>query len=242
MRLRWYPIAVAVSLGLVACGGPALPSASLGGSLASNGSEEQFVSESVRQAYAAQDSDELSDNALSEEGLWPSPPPQDLGNFGELNDRLFRGARPTEKGVQLLKDRGVTLIINLENDKKVVEAERILAEKYGIKFKSVPMGLFMPPKLAKVDDFLATVQDPANVKVYFHCMQGRDRTGTMALCYRTKVEHWTTKKAYDEMKSYHFHTLLLGLNAFVHWYGNKYGGGQAPVTTPPASNREALAF
>lgn len=238
MRLRWYPLAVAVSLGLAACGGPAVSSVGLGSSQAA-GSETRIMSASEQQRYAAMDTDELTDDPLSEEGLWPSPPKEDLGNFGELTDRLFRGARPTEKGIQSLKEKGVDLIINLENGKKVVEKERALAEKYGIRFKSVPMGIFIPPKLAKVDDFLATVQDTSNGKVYFHCMQGRDRTGTMAFAYRTKIQKWDTKRAYAEMKSYKFHTYLLGLNAFVHWYGGKFGG--KPGETPDVV-RQAFAY
>lgn len=238
MRLRWYSFAIAVSLGLAACGAPGAPSVSLGGSqeVAAQG---RILSASEQQRFAAMDTDELTDDPLSEEGIWPSPPGEDLGNFGEVTPRLFRGARPTEKGIQMLKEKGVGLIINLENDRKAVERERALAEKYGIRFKSVPMGIFIPPRLAKVDDFLATVEDPANGTVYFHCMQGRDRTGTMAFCYRTKIQKWDTRKAYAEMKAYKFHTMLLGLNAFVHWYGGKYGGKPDEA---PATMRQALAF
>ena len=49
-------------------------------------------------------------------------------------------------------------------------------------------------------------------------MQGRDRTGTGAFCYRVSHDHWTFDQAYAEMKAYHFHTYLLGLQAFIRGY------------------------
>jgi hypothetical protein len=231
---------LALTLGLAACGTPAVQTAGLGANAVSPATE-RILSQSEQERFAARDTDTLTDSPISEEGIWPSPPPQDLGNFGEVNDHLFRGARPTEKGVQMLKDKGVTLIVNLENDKKAVTTERLLAQKYGIGFKSIPMGIFLPPKLAKVDEFLSLAQDPANGKIYFHCMQGRDRTGTMAFCYRVKVDRWNTEKAYAEMKSFKFHTLLLGLNAFVHWYGGKYGPGSGASTAKELGQPAALA-
>ncbi|MBM3269395.1 MAG: dual specificity protein phosphatase family protein [Candidatus Sericytochromatia bacterium] len=239
MPHKLYPFALALTLGLAACGAPPQTATRLGASV-SPAQSERILSESEHERYAARDTDELTDDPLSEEGLWPSPPPGDLGNFGEVNDRLFRGARPTEKGMQMLKEKGVSLIVNLENDKKAVTTERLLAQKYGIGFKSIPMGIFLPPKLAKIDEFLALAQNPASGKIYFHCMQGRDRTGTMAFCYRVKADRWTTDKAYAEMKSYHFHKYLLGLNAFVHWYGAKYGPGSA-ASAPKQPEPAALA-
>jgi protein tyrosine phosphatase (PTP) superfamily phosphohydrolase (DUF442 family) len=234
MATRWYVLPLAASLALAACAAPSPSSVSLG---ARSYSETDLQSESVQKSLESRDTDELTyDPQLTEEGLFPGPPPGDLGNFGEVNERLFRGARPTEKGIQMLKEKGVNLIINLENNKRVVDTEHLLAQKYGLKFKSIPLGIFLPPKMAKVDDFLSTVADPANGKVYFHCMQGRDRTGTMAFCHRVKVDGWDTKKAYDEMKSYKFHTYLLGLNLFVHWYGGKYG------PSAPKTKDAALAY
>ena len=35
-------------------------------------------------------------------GIWPHPPAEDLGNFGKVDDTLWRGARPTDKGLEKL--------------------------------------------------------------------------------------------------------------------------------------------
>ena len=151
-----------------------------------------------------------------------SPPPGDLANFGEVAPGIFRGARPTEKGIQMLKDKGVKLIIQLENFKGVVQKEKEWAEKAGIQFVNIPMSVITPPSSAKVQQFLKLVQDPANKPVYFHCMQGRDRTGSMAFVYRISVDGWNYEKSYEEMKRYGFHRYLLGLKFFVWNYARKY--------------------
>ncbi|MNK74741.1 Tyrosine phosphatase family protein [compost metagenome] len=185
---------------------------------------ERVPSDAELKRLEATSPDYLIDNAPAEPGadFWPKPPKGDLGNLGQLNERLYRGARPTDAGMKKLADMGVKTIVTLENDKKVVAQEKALAEKYGMRFHSIPMSIIVPPTEAKVDQFLAIAQDPAQLPVYFHCMQGRDRTGTMALAYRVKVQNWDYEQAYGEMKSYGFHTYLLGLKIFVKNYAKKY--------------------
>ena len=187
-------------------------------------SAERVPSDSELKRLEATSPDFLIDNAPAEPGadFWPKPPKDDLGNFGQVNERLFRGARPTEAGMKKLADMGVKTIVSLENDKKVVAQEKAWAEKYGMGFHVIPMSIIVPPKEAKIDQFLAIAQDPAQLPVYFHCMQGRDRTGTMALAYRVKVQNWDYEQAYGEMKSYGFPTYLLGLKLFVKNYAKKY--------------------
>lgn len=185
---------------------------------------ERIPSEADLKRLEAASPDELIDNAPLEPGadFWPKPPQGDLGNFGKVTDTLFRGARPTEAGMKKLVEMGVRTIVTLENDKKVVAQEKAWAEKYGLRFHAIPMSVITPPKESKVDAFLQIAQDPAQLPVYFHCMQGRDRTGTMALAYRVKVQNWDFQQAYGEMKSYGFHTYLLGLRLFVQNYARKY--------------------
>lgn len=167
--------------------------------------------------------DYLVEDAAAEpgsEGLWPKPPAEDLGNFGKVDDTLWRGARPTEKGLAQLKSQGVKTIVNFENDKKVVEAEAAWCKANGVKFVSIPLSIITPPKLDKINQFLTLANDPAARPLYFHCMQGRDRTGTAAFAYRVSHDGWNYDRAYQEMVSYKFHTYLLGLRGFLVWYAN----------------------
>lgn len=180
------------------------------------------------QQWAATSTEKLSPTAPDEpqeiyaEGLLPKPPVEDLGNFGQLESDLFRGARPTEKGMAQLAQRGVRTIINLENKEAPVKQEEAWASKYGIKFINIPLSVITPPSDASVQRFLSLASDPANRPLYFHCMQGRDRTGSMAFCYRLTRHGWTYNAAYQEMEKYHFHTYLLGLRYFLKHFASEH--------------------
>lgn len=167
---------------------------------------------------------------MQAEGLWPKPPAEDLGNFGKVEDTLWRGARPTEKGLQQLKAQGVKTIVNFENDKTVVQAEETWCKANGVRFVSIPLSVITPPKVSKIDQFLAIANDPAARPLYFHCMQGSDRTGTAAFSYRITHDGWSYDKAYQEMVSYKFHTYLVGLRGFLVWFAHTHEKGASVAT------------
>jgi protein tyrosine phosphatase (PTP) superfamily phosphohydrolase (DUF442 family) len=149
-------------------------------------------------------------------------PNGDLDRFHQLDAGVFRGARPTDKGLQKLKDKGVRTIISLEDDDQAVAHERAVAKQLGIRHVHIRMNAKSVPKLAQAQEFLKVAGDPAQQPVYFHCKWGRDRTGTMAYVYRISVQGWSHDKAWDECVRIGFRKALLGLNAFIHWYGWKY--------------------
>ncbi|MBO9541130.1 tyrosine-protein phosphatase [bacterium] len=232
MKLRHWTqglLTAAMAVSLVGCG---MASPQQGGAL-SGASSNRVVAESVPSAaalerLAAASPDRLIDNAPLEpgaEGIWPKPPAEDLGNLGKLEPNLWRGARPTEKGMDMLLAMGCKTIVNFENDKKVVAQEKAWAEARGIKFVSIPLSIITPPKLENINKFLTLANDPSARPLYFHCMQGRDRTGTAAFAYRISHDGWSYDKAYEEMKAYKFHTYLLGLRGFLVWYAKT----QAPA-------------
>lgn len=192
--------------------------------------QQKVPSQAELKRLEARSPDRLVEDAALEpgmeaEGLWPKPPAEDLGNFGKVDDTLWRGARPTEKGLAQLKSQGVRTVVNLENDKKAVKAEEAWCQANGVTFVSIPLSVITPPKLEKINQFLDLANDPAARPLYFHCMQGRDRTGTAAFAYRVSHDGWDYHKAYDEMVSYHFHTYLLGLRGFLVWYAHSQHAG-----------------
>lgn len=220
LRLRLLPVALAFSL--VGCGLAPQPMAQRTAPLSAT-STDQVPSIEVLEQLERESPDRLIDDAPGEpgyqsEGLWPKPPAEDLGNFGKVDSTLWRGARPTIKGLEKLKAMGVRTLVNFENDRKVVEQEQAWAKANGVAFVSIPLSVITPPKVATIDRFLALANDPASRPLYFHCMQGRDRTGTAAFCYRVSHDGWSYDKAYAEMKAYKFHTFLVGLQGFLLWY------------------------
>jgi protein tyrosine/serine phosphatase len=87
------------------------------------------------------------------------------------------------------------------NQKQLVDAERIEAQKAGLNFVNLEVPFHQPPK-ALIDRFMATVKNPANQPVFVHCKRGRDRTGVMIAAYRILSDGLSGKEALAEMQSF----------------------------------------
>lgn len=125
-----------------------------------------------------------------------------IGNFGQINDRYYRGAQPDGRDYADLAALGVKTVIDLTRDGE--EAEQQLVEAAGMRFHRIPMTTWDRPSESAVAQFLKLVTDPANLPVYVHCQGGRHRTGAMTAVYRITQDGWTADQAYAEMKKYRF--------------------------------------
>ena len=127
-----------------------------------------------------------------------------ISNFGQMDDRFFRGAQPKAEDFQSLSSLGIKTDIDLRNDP--TDFERSSAESAGIKYVNIPMSDKDYPTEAEIKQFLAVVNDPATGKFFVHCAGGRHRTGVMGAVYRFNHDHWNFAQVYDEMKAYDFYT------------------------------------
>jgi tyrosine-protein phosphatase SIW14 len=126
-----------------------------------------------------------------------------IDNFGQINERFYRGARPSAKDLAELARMGVKTTIDLtDNDGDA--SEQRLAEAAGLKFFKIAMNTRVVPTVEQIAQFMSIVNDPANQPVYVHCVGGRHRTGVMTAIYRMTQDNWTPDQAFKEMKSYKF--------------------------------------
>lgn len=125
----------------------------------------------------------------------------ELHNVGELSPRLIRGAQPTEKGFETLKQQGVNTVINLRPEDP---SEKAAVEKLGMRSVHLPLPAVGTPTNEQALQFLSIVTDPANGKSFFHCQRGIDRTGAMAAAYRIAVQGWSVEQAAAEMRQFGF--------------------------------------
>jgi len=100
---------------------------------------------------------------------------------------------------------GVDVVISFRHEKGENAIERREVEAQGMRFVSLPWNAWDLPSDEEVRRFLGLVAANSNTKVYVHCQQGRDRTGTMVALYRVAVDHWCASSAVSEMKAYHYH-------------------------------------
>ena len=126
-----------------------------------------------------------------------------ISNFGQMDERFYRGARPKQKDFQALKDLGINTIIDLTDN---TPEERGYAEAVGLKYVNIAIADKTDPSDAQVAQFLKLVNDPATGKFYVHCAGGRHRTGVMGAIYRFNNYHWSLDKVYNEMLKFDFYT------------------------------------
>ena len=142
------------------------------------------------------------------------PPSEGIGNFGKVNESLFRGAQPDGAGIKNLKRLGVKTIINLRLTNEVWSAEAAEAIANGILHTNLPMKGLGRPMREQVAMVLAMIEAlPA--PVFVHCEHGCDRTGTIIACYRIRHDHWSGERALEEARRYGLSWFERGMRGYI---------------------------
>lgn len=126
-----------------------------------------------------------------------------IGNFGQMDERFYRGGRPKEKDFSALKALGIKTIIDLTDN---TPDERGYAEAQGLRYVNIAIPDKHDPSEAQIAEFLKLVNDPETGKFYVHCAGGRHRTGVMGAIYRFNNYHWNFDQVYAEMLDFDFYT------------------------------------
>lgn len=125
-----------------------------------------------------------------------------IKNFGQMDDRFYRGARPSEEDYKALAELGITTIIDLTDNSR--EYEQPAVEAAGLRYVNIPMVDKSYPSMAQVNEFLKVVDDPETGKFYVHCAGGRHRTGVVGAVYRFNKDNWNLEQVLAEMEQYDF--------------------------------------
>ena len=127
-----------------------------------------------------------------------------IKNFGQMDERFYRGAQPKDSDYTDLATLGVKTVIDLRDDAQ--SSEKISVEALGMRYVNIPMSDTVYPKAGQIEAFLKLTNDRATGKFFVHCAGGRHRTGVMGAVYRFNHDHWGYDQAYAEMKAYDFYT------------------------------------
>ena len=127
-----------------------------------------------------------------------------IKNFGQMDERFYRGAQPKEQDYKDLAGLGIKTVIDLRDDPESYEKREV--EALGMRYINIPMSDTEYPQGAQVDQFLKLMDDPATGKLYVHCAGGRHRTGVVGAVYRFNHDRWNYDQVYAEMKNYDFYT------------------------------------
>ena len=127
-----------------------------------------------------------------------------IKNFGQMDERFYRGAQPKERDYEALKALGITTLIDLQDEPK--EYAKQMVESLGMRYVHIPMVAKKYPTETAVETFMKTVEDPATGKFFVHCAGGRHRTGVMGAVYRFTKYNWNYDQVYSEMKKFDFYS------------------------------------
>ena len=160
----------------------------------------------------------------------------DIKNFGQMDERYFRGGQPEPDDYVSLKDLGVKTVIDLRNDP--TDYEKAEVEKLGMTYVNIPMSGWKTPRDRDIKRFLDLLEDPSTGTVYVHCKAGMHRTGVTGAIYRMEKYGWDYDKAYKEMRNYKFTSGIVhgALKTYVKDYARKM-----PEPNDRASVRTASA-
>jgi len=142
-----------------------------------------------------------------------------IKNFGQMDDRFYRGAQPKETDYKDLAALGIKTVIDLTAQPKPYEQS--LVESLGMKYVNIPMADKRYPTEEATKMFLRFAGDPATGKFFVHCAGGRHRTGAMGAAYRFEFYNWNFDQVYAEMKKYDFYTTW-GHGAFKEFVVNYF--------------------
>lgn len=151
--------------------------------------------------------------------------PAGVERFHRVDDRLFRGAQPTQAGLKSLWDTGVRTVISLRNDDEVGYDEQKAAESLGMKWINIPIqdgsfftqGRRIPEESIKAFFEAVDAADPGSV--FVHCRRGTDRTGAIVAFYRIARHGWPGEKAAKEARDVGMRSWYRGLQQQIKEYG-----------------------
>ena len=127
-----------------------------------------------------------------------------IKNFGQMDERIFRGGQPKEDEFKELAALGIKTVIDLREDPEDYEKGNV--EALGMRYVNIPMIAKKYPESTQVEQFLKLVDNPDTGKFFVHCAGGRHRTGVMGAVYRFNHYKWDYEQVYAEMKKYDFYT------------------------------------
>jgi protein tyrosine/serine phosphatase len=149
-------------------------------------------------------------------------------NFHQVNEHIFRGGQPNERGWSALAKLGVQTVVDLrDRDQRSTGLEARQVEAAGMHYVNVPMSGLLAPSGDQMEKALALLEAGP---VFVHCRRGADRTGTVVACYRIRHDGWDNQKALREAKGHGMSIVEIGMRRYILAYHAPTGGAPQPRT------------
>ena len=155
---------------------------------------------------------------------------EELPNFHQVNDQLYRGGQPKVGGIERLGQVGIKTIINLRSGGERSRLEEKEARAAGLNYFNVPFHWLRRPSEEQIALVLSLINAAENQPVFVHCKQGADRTGVVIAIYRIDHDGWSSERAKAEAVRYGLKPWQMGMKDFI---GDYYRRRSPQVLTTP---------
>ena len=159
----------------------------------------------------------LSATALAQDSTTYS----ELPRFKQVNERLYRGAQPLDGGIVKLRDLGVNTVINLRGASDRTRAEEAEARALGLNFYNIALPNWGRPQDERVARIMELIDAPENGRVFVHCKDGVDRTGSIIAIYRMTHDGWSSNQALAEAEHAGMRRTQFWMRDYVEDYGDR---------------------
>ena len=148
----------------------------------------------------------------------------DLPKLRQVSERLFRGAQPRAGGLRRLPSLGVQTVINLRGASARTRADETEARALGLRYFNLPLPTWGRPPDARMRLILDIIAAPESGRVFIHCKDGVDRTGTVVALHRMAHEGWAAGDALAEADRLGMRKVQYWMRDYVADYGRRLGG------------------
>jgi protein tyrosine phosphatase (PTP) superfamily phosphohydrolase (DUF442 family) len=156
----------------------------------------------------------------------------ELPRFGRVSERLSRGAQPREGGLRRLAELGFDTVINLRGASARTRSEEAEAAALGLRYFNTPLPAWGRPEDDRVRRVLEIISAPESGRVFVHCKDGVDRTGTVVALYRVTAEGWTAEAATEEAKARGMRRTQIWMRDYIGDYHERWLRGKAAGAPP----------
>ena len=177
--------------------------------------------------------------------VWAGDSVPGIHNFSRVDDHVYRGAQPTQEGLEYLAKIGVRTVLDLRESGERSRAEERAVTAAGMRYLNVPMTGLTPPTEAQISKILQLLENDSSGAVFVHCRRGSDRTGAVVAAYRIHRDHWTNARALREARTRGMSFYQWPRQRFIRRFqgrimaaesGPKSAEADLPATTVPASH------
>ena len=152
-----------------------------------------------------------------------------LPMFRRLDANYTRGAEPASGGIETLTRLGVKTVVDLRSIFDHTDHVGLAAEKAGLRYYWLPLGVWNPATDAQAREFVALVTDESQGPFYIFCDDGLHRTGEMSAIYRVAHDRWSVEQSLKEMDEVGFNPYYYSLRSYVWTYARKFNPQAVPL-------------